>query len=282
MKILLCGANGYIGSRLFDKFSDKYEIYPIDNFLKKQTKLDFVKQADYRDLSEEFLNKFDICLWVCGHSSVQQSISDPVGSFENNTIGLINLSQKFDGTIIYASSGSLYNNLNTHCDEKQTSYNATNTYDFSKFVTDEYFKLNCKKYISLRFGTVNGASKSFRDELMLNKMSLDAHNYKIINLSNPDALRPILFIEDLVNSYEFIIKNHKDLRNNVFNLCSLNLSIGEYANITKNFFGSEIKLNNNTKTYSFSMSNEKFRNVSNLNFTDDVNKILSNIQTILN
>ena len=35
-KILLVGANGYIGSQLYKKLNHKFDIYPIDNFLGKQ------------------------------------------------------------------------------------------------------------------------------------------------------------------------------------------------------------------------------------------------------
>ena len=80
---------------------------------------------DYRKLSSEDLNKFDVCLWLCGHSSVKQSIDNPSEAFSNNTTGLIELSKKFDGTIIYASSGSVYNNSTGLCDENELIYNAS-------------------------------------------------------------------------------------------------------------------------------------------------------------
>ena len=88
-KILLVGANGYIGSHLYKKLKDKYNIYPIDNFFRKIKKQKFVIKKDYRDLKEKFLRKFSTCIWLSGHSSVQQSVPDPFGAIDNNLNGLI-------------------------------------------------------------------------------------------------------------------------------------------------------------------------------------------------
>ncbi len=282
MNVILCGANGYIGSRVYEVLNKDFNFFPIDNLIIKRDKYNFVKLKDYRKLSSEDLNKFDVCLWLCGHSSVKQSIDNPSEAFSNNTTGLIELSKKFDGTIIYASSGSVYNNSTGLCDENELIYNATNVYDFSKFVIDEYFKLDSSKFISLRFGTVNGFSKSFRDELMLNKMSLDSMINKKISVSNQDAFRPVLYIEDLIKCIKILLQNHIDLRENIFNLCSMNYTIGEYANSVKNYFNSTLEILNDTKTYSFQMSNHKFSKLCNFKFTTDINEILNNIKINLN
>ena len=278
MNVILCGANGYIGSRVYEVLNKDFNFFPIDNLIIKRKKYNFVNLEDYRKLSSETLNKFDVCLWLCGHSSVKQSIDDPSDAFNNNTTGLIELSKKFNGTIIYASSGSVYNNSTGLCDEEELIYNATNIYDFSKFVIDEYFKLDGNKFISLRFGTVNGFSSSFRHELMLNKMSLDSITKKKISVSNQNALRPVLYIEDLIKCIKILLQNHRDLRKNIFNLCSMNYSIGEYAISVKKYFNSNLEILNDTKTYSFKMSNEKFNKLCNFKFTNDIDKILNNIK----
>ena len=63
-KILLVGANGYIGSQLYKKLNHKFDIYPIDNFFRKTKKQKFVKKKDYRDLKINFLRKFSSCVWL--------------------------------------------------------------------------------------------------------------------------------------------------------------------------------------------------------------------------
>ncbi len=280
-KILLCGANGYIGSLFYQRYFQKYNIFPIDNFLVKKKKHNFVKVKDYRSLTKDFINTFDICIWLAGHSSVLQSIRDPNGTFNNTVVGLIEFKKKFKGTLIYASSGSVYNNLLKKNTEENTNLEMDNIYDFCKLTIDKYFMLNEKNFISLRFGTVVGGSESFRNELLLNKMSLDAMKKKKIFLSNPKSYRSILYIEDAISSLELIVKNHKDLRNQIFNLCSINNTMNGYADFVKNFFKVEILRLPNTKTYNFQMSNNKFRAFTKFIFTNDIEKILQNIKNYL-
>lgn len=280
MKILLCGANGYIGSEFYAKANSKFDVFPIDNFLVKRKKLSFVKNFDYRNLPIELVNQFDVCIWLCGHSSVQQSIEDPEGAFENNTSGLINFSKIFNGTIIYASSGSVYStlNLDEELDETKEIGGSTNAYDFSKITIDKYFQLYNLKFISLRFGTVVGASKCLREELLLNRMALTAIKDKTIFLANKSKYRPVLFLQDLINCLFFLVDNHKDLRGNIFNLCSINHNMEGYADESKNFFKVDVTHLPDSPTYSFKMNNKKFINASNIKFTNDVSEILRNIK----
>ena len=94
-KILLVGANGYIGSQLYKKLKHKFDIYPIDNFFRKTKKQKFVIKKDYRNLKEKFLRNFSTCVWLSGHSSVQQSVPDPFGAIDNNLNGLIKFKKIF-------------------------------------------------------------------------------------------------------------------------------------------------------------------------------------------
>ena len=108
--VLLVGANGYIGRRFLERNADKYNLKSIDNLLKPGELPDYIENKDYRDLSEKYLNNFDVCLWLAGHSSVPSSIKDPYGAYTNNYSGLVELTNKFNGLLIYASSASVYNN----------------------------------------------------------------------------------------------------------------------------------------------------------------------------
>ena len=61
-KILLCGANGYIGSLFYQRYFQKYNIFPIDNLLVKKNKHNYVKVKDYRNLTKDFINTFDLVI----------------------------------------------------------------------------------------------------------------------------------------------------------------------------------------------------------------------------
>jgi hypothetical protein len=62
LKILLCGVNGYIRSLFYQIYFKKYNTLPIDYFLVNRKRLNFVRVKDYRDLKEDFVNIFDMCI----------------------------------------------------------------------------------------------------------------------------------------------------------------------------------------------------------------------------
>jgi nucleoside-diphosphate-sugar epimerase len=289
-KILLVGSNGYIGSRLYDLLKEKYKFCIIDSQIKNADKKynPFIA-LDYRDLDEKFLSQFEICVWLAGHSSVTMAIQDPMGCLENNLIGLINFLKIYKGRLIYSSSGSVYNNANYELfsEEMSINYVPSNIYDFTKITFDNYLMLmkntnniKIKNFIGLRFGTVVGASKNIRKELLLNKMIFDGLKTKQINLNNPTVLRPVLFIDDLIRGIEKIIDDEKDYNSEIYNLCSLNLTMEAYAKAVSSILNVPINRLPNTKTYNFGMSNEKFKNKYNFEFTKDLSLIINNIKNI--
>jgi nucleoside-diphosphate-sugar epimerase len=287
-KILLVGSNGYIGSRLYDFLKEKYQFSIIDSNIKKaDKKFNPFIALDYRNLDEKFLSQFEVCVWLAGHSSVSMSIQDPTGCLENNLIGLINFSKIYKGQLIYASSGSVYSNASNELfsEESSINYVPSNMYDFTKITFDNYLMLmkntnniKMKNFVGIRFGTVVGASKNIRKELLLNKMIFDGLKTKQINLSNPTVLRPVLFIEDLIRAIEKIIENEKDYNSEIYNLCSLNLTMEAYAKAVSSMLKVPINRLPNIKTYNFGMSNEKFKNKYNFEFTKDLTVIIKNIK----
>lgn len=283
-KILLVGANGYIGSRFYDLLNHKYEILGIDSGLRRSpVHANNFSVVDYRELDTEFLSHFTDCVWLAGHSSVPQSLSDPWGCFQNNLVGLVAFQRKFLGRLIYASSGSVYNNMDAcMCNEEYASAAALNIYDFTKITFDNYLKLltidDAKKWVGLRFGTVVGSSKNIRKELLLNKMVLDSINNKVLNLANPNVLRPVLFIDDLVRALDQILSD-SEVGREIFNLCSITACMSEYATHVSEYL--QVPINNlpDSTTYNFGMSAKKFSSRYNFTFTSNIEDIIANIES---
>ena len=285
LNILLVGSNGYIGSHFYNCFKNKYKISLIDNgFRPYEFKANDFILRDYRKLNLDYLSEFTHCVWLAGHSSVPQSIKDPLGCFSNNLTGLADFYHMFPGSLIYASSGSVYNNNKSlECNEEEISSGAPfNMYDFTKISFDNYlniFKEDKKNnWIGLRFGTVVGSSQKIRTELLLNRMVFDAINNNKINLANSKVFRPILFIDDLVNAIDTILQGPEDNFGQIYNLCSINASMEEYASNVSRFFDVPINVMSDSKTYNFGMTSKKFSDRYKFNFTQDLSAILTNIQ----
>ena len=186
-KILLIGANGYIGYKLFlSLLENNFEVIGVDNFIRSDGKNKSDKrifEKSYQELDSIFLSQFTDCIWMAGHSSVKMSIDDENGALKNNLFDLINFVNVFSGRFIYASSGSVYSRVNAEKSrEDSTNMVPTNVYDYTKLAFDNYISVTKKNAIGLRFGTVNGHSERLRNELMVNSMAESTPGFITINL----------------------------------------------------------------------------------------------------
>jgi nucleoside-diphosphate-sugar epimerase len=276
-KILLVGANGYVGSRFVERCKDKYNLKCIDSLLKPGNLPSYIEHKDYRDMTKSELEEFGICLWVAGYSSVPLSKANPVDCYENNYSGLVDFTNKFEGMLIYASSGSVYANADgAICDEKTPIGMPQNIYDYTKVAFDHYMEVMGKSYVSLRFGTVDGGSPRIREEVLLNRMVKDALLDKKVNLANPMANRGVLYIEDLVDALELIIDNPPK-KSEIFNLNSCNGNMESFANIVLKNTGAKLNTLNDSNAYDFQMTSQKFSDHYSYKFTNDIEVVINNI-----
>ena len=276
-KVLLVGANGYVGSRFIERCKEKYNLKCIDSLLKPGDLPSHIEHKDYRDMTKSELEEFDMCLWLAGYSSVPLSKANPVDCYENNYSGLVDFTSKFKGILIYASSGSVYANADgAICDEKTPIGMPQNIYDYTKVAFDHYMEVMEKSYVSLRFGTVDGGSPRIREEVLLNRMVKDALLDKTVNLANPMANRGVLYIEDLVDALELIIDNPPE-KSEIFNLNSCNGNMESFANIVLKNTGAKLNMLKDSNAYDFQMKSEKFSDHYSYKFTNDIEVIINNI-----
>jgi len=255
--VVVIGGNGYIGSRLTQHLhSLGRRVTAVDSFIRPDAVRDApyqIVESAYQDLDSEFLSQFDDCVWLAGHASVSQSKNDPKGALWNNFFDLIEFRERFEGRLIYASSGSVYSRAKPEeCTEESHLANPSNMYDFTKTAFDLYLASQEIDAICLRFGTVNGPSARFRNELMLNKMVSDGLRLGTVTVRNARVWRPILFMDDLIRGLVAILDS--DCRSGTFNLCSVNLTVREYANAVAHLTGADIDILEDTPTYNFIMS----------------------------
>jgi len=279
-KILVIGGNGYIGSRLMQQLlSQGRDATAVDNFVRPDDARDAsypIMTSAYQDLDLDFMAQFDDCVWLAGHASVPQAINDPKGALRNNFFDLIELTARFRGRLIYASSGSVYSREKPEeCSEESHLANPSNIYDYTKTAFDLYVASQKIDAICLRFGTVNGPSTRLRGELMLNSMVKSGLQLDTVTVRNSRVWRPILFIDDLVRGLVAVIDS--DCESGIFNLCSVNLTIREYANAVAYLTDAKIEVLEDTPTYNFIMSSEKFCDLFGFEFTNNVYPIVESL-----
>ena len=164
--------------------------------------------------------------------------------------------------------------------ENEPIKNALNFYDYSMIARESIANLYPgKKLIGLRFGSVGGFSKSFRNENLVNSLTLASRN-KSLTIANGDAMRSVLGISDVCKAIEKIIFEDT-IKSRVYNITSTNNKIISFGIKIKEITNSELTINESAfKTdYSFSCSPELFEKDYNFKFKDSIESIYSDIIT---
>lgn len=275
-KILIIGGTGYIGSSLYRNLIKNHQVDTVDtewfgNFINENN----IKK-DFDELTEEFLDGYDVILFVAANSSVQlcKNVFD---AFENNVVKFFNLVKKLKKQkFIYASSSCVYVTSDNRPKDENDLLVPLDGLTLTKTTIDHFMSLTDIEYYGLRFGSVNGWSPNMRLDLMINSMTLSSLNNKEVNVFNGHAHRPILSINDLVRAINKIIDTEEDKRG-VYNLASFNDNILEIGKKVSSYMNVPLKDNGKNFTYDFSISSEKFIETFDFKFTDSVESIAQEI-----
>ena len=289
MNILIIGGCGYIGTRLRDELKNEYKITVVDEEI-YGGEADI--QMDYDNLTREYLQEYEVVILLAGQGSV--SNSNRLSSvMENNVYKFERLVDKLEKwqIFIYASSSSVYGTYTGvagEADESVVPNTPYNYYDMSKQMIDMIMSQSELHYYGLRFGTVNGYSSNYRNDLMINSMVNNARRDGYIYMSNPEINRPILGIRDLCEAMRVIIKANEYNNRGIYNLASFNSKVKDIATETAaklNVFITEplnvdnkiVNFKLQTKAYNFRLNTDKFRKVFKFEFRDTVSSIIEEI-----
>lgn len=276
--ILLLGGNGYIGCRLYEYLKQHdYKVSNVDEGFFGNVYPETLVM-DYDLLNQDYLSQFSHIILLAAHSSV--SMCSSLGPcFNNNVMKFIRLIEKTNDKqmLIYSSTAAVYGSSDEIMDEDKPLVDAINFYDYTKICNENIMKLYPKKNIvGLRFGSVGGFSPNFRQENLMNAISVSAHTKGELYISNPDKLRSILGITDLCRAIETIIANEPKKR--IYNITSLNGKIIEFGKQIQDIAKCKLTINDALQTqYSFNCSNSKFERDYNFKFTDTVESIYNDI-----
>ena len=270
---LIIGHKGYIGSYLYNYLSNKgFSVVGVGERIE-----------DYNDLSSSFLSNFRNIVLLAGHSSVKMCEGDLKSPWLNNVVNFKNLLEKkpFGTNLIYGSSASVYGNSNCEIfEEKDISLDYVNNYDLTKVSLDLYSLKEIQigqNIIGLRFGTVNGGSKTIRKDLMINSMVYNAIQNGNIYISNKEINRPILALSDLGRAIETIIK-HYIIQPGLYNLASFNSTVEEISTVVSNKTGVPVIDNGNTSNvYNFSIDTTKFKTKYQFEFKENVESVVDDV-----
>lgn len=150
-----------------------------------------------------------------------------------------------DARHILASSASVYGFNPENCIES-SPVNPLSTYASSKIAAENILNLLNPMSISLRFGTLWGASPNFRIDLAINHFALEAvmHN-KIVPMSN--ARRPILHVEDAAKALVDAVEARSETHHGIYNIVAENVEIFDAAARVGEATGAEVVVDSQKK-----------------------------------
>ena len=264
-KILITGADGFIGSHLAEKLAKKknFKVFALVQYnsfgsngwlenidLKIRRKINIVS-GDIRD--KKFVNTLtrnkDIICHLAALISIPYSYYSPYAYVDTNINGTLNLLESsLENNVkkfIHTSTSEVYGSAQfTPIDEKHP-INAQSPYAATKVAADQLvnsyrdtFGLNT---ITLRPFNTFGPRQSERAIIpsIINQAMI---NDKNIKLGNIDTKRDFTFINDTINAFERAIKTGKKI-DNVINVgTSYSITIKSLAKMIFKILGKNLKI----------------------------------------
>ena len=248
MRILVTGGAGYIGSVLIGKLlKEGYEVVCVDNLRYSKTSLlgyisnerfKFV-YGDARDkeLMKKLSKNVDFIIPLAAVVGAPASAKNPflTKSLNYDAIKMLVEICPKDVGIIYPNTNSGYGRCpaGTFCTE-ESPLNPLSLYAKTK-VEAEKVVMDRGNTVSLRLATVFGVSPRMRLDLLVNNFVYRAMKDKVLVIFEPHFRRNYIHVEDVADTFIFVIKNFDRMKDNVFNV-GLNT-----ANLTKLELAHKIK-----------------------------------------
>lgn len=229
-KVLITGGMGYVGNVLTWHLSrrDDIQITVLDNMMVDGTPMplyrgDNVKiiEGDIRNhlLVKTLLPQFDSIIHLAAIVGEPSCIIDTAFSYDVNVNGTVNLLNYANPAtqFIFASSSSVYGDRPNEKVTEKSEPIPTNYYARQKHLAEEAIQQSSNNYIILRPVTAYGISLQMRLDLLVNTLVYEALTKDVIDLYEPNVIRPIIHVFDYVSVIEYAIDGHLGA-NEVYNI----------------------------------------------------------------
>jgi nucleoside-diphosphate-sugar epimerase len=222
MNILVVGGAGYVGGALTDILvGDKHNVRVYDSLLYEEwyrKPVDFI-YGDVRDteLLMSELTWADAVIWLAAIVGDAACVIDPNLSVAVNQETVRTLAEHFDGRIVFLSTCSVYGAQFGELTEEAKT-NPLSIYASTKLGAEGYLK--DKNAIIFRLGTLFGVGDLFsriRLDLVVNALTVKAHQHGKISIFGGEQFRPLLHVRDaaraiadsIMSSYTGVFNLHK-------------------------------------------------------------------------
>ena len=237
MKILVTGGGGFIGSCVCSHMIEKgYEVHTIDN-LSTGYKENIPQKVKFiqGDCSDAIITKkldadYQAILHIAGQSSGEISFDSPEIDLKSNTLSTLNLlnfaKQIKCKKFIYASTMSVYGDVEDRKINEEDLTKPLSMYAVGKLASENYLKLFSNlniEPVSLRLFNVYGPGQNLENlkQGMVSIFLAQAiKNNEIVVKGKPDRFRDLVYIDDVVNVFDYFLHDYQYKKFENFNICS--------------------------------------------------------------
>ncbi len=249
-KVLLIGGGGYVGVELQKLLAKSgYQVRVLDTFWYPNGRWDnsdgdFVSNIEYikgdiryKDVLRNALNGVDACIHLaCISNDPSYELNPNLAksiNFEAFQLFTDEINKSSAKRIIYASSSSVYGVKTEEHVTEELSCNPLTDYSRYKVMCEDLAlkKITEEKCLTIiRPSTVCGYSRRQRFDLVVNILTLSALTNSVIRVDGGDQFRPNLHIEDMIQSYKFLLESEKEtIDRKIYNIAGENLTVLDIA-----------------------------------------------------
>ena len=250
MKIAITGGAGYIGCRLIEQLlKEEHEIICIDwlrwgiepilNII-DNPRFELYNVDICKPEVEPLLRQADAVIHLAGIVGYPACNKEPDTAYTVNVEGTKRVvDASSDKKFIYASTGSVYGELETICTEESTT-NPLSTYSEYKLIGEEF--VQDIGGVILRPATAFGVSNRLRQDLLINDFTLKAITEGELILFEGHFKRTFISVNNLARSFRWGITYYNDMQDNIWNVGDerLNLSKLDVANVIQKYINYKI------------------------------------------
>ncbi len=156
MKILLTGANGYVGSLIYESLKDQYEFIRVTR-----------KNVDFSEPQavEDYLDKldFEVCLHLAANAQTQACEEQPELTHRINVesaISVAKVCQKKNARLIFFSTEQVFNDQCGAPFKETDTPKTISKYGKHKLEVEEYLLKHQKDYVIVRLSWLFGLSSA--------------------------------------------------------------------------------------------------------------------------
>lgn len=242
MKILIIGSRGFIGSHCVDHFSRKHEVWECDVVIDyNRPNYIFIEAID-SDFHEIFINnKFDVCINCSGAANVPFSLEKPYNDFQLNTVNvfkILDAIRRFNPGCRYInlSSAAIYGNPERLPITEYMPYKPVSPYgihkQISEMICEEFHRFWKIPTACIRIFSAYGPG--LKKQILWDLAIKASKNETVELFGTGKETRDFIYISDLINLIECVIKNGK-FEGDIINAANGHqIQISEIANITLN------------------------------------------------